>query len=55
MILSYMMPQGVMVIEDRVVQMMTPGGGIVSLSIVEDIFPAQYSVPTAVALVGVRP
>ena len=55
MIISNMSPFGVTIIEELSFEFMSPGGGTVLIAGEVDIFPAQYTVPTAVALVGIRP
>lgn len=55
MVTANMTPFGVTVIEELDFEFMSPGGGTVLIAGAVVIFPAQYAVPTAVALIGISP
>lgn len=55
MITSQMSPMGAMVVIDSTQQIMSPAGASLSMFVAATIFPAQYIVPTAVALFGITP
>lgn len=55
MVTANMSPFGSILIEDAELEFMTPDGGTVLMEGTAAIFPAQYAVPTAVALIGISP
>ena len=55
MITAIMSPFGFTVIEDAELEFMSIGGGTLLIEGAAAVFPVQFTVPTAVALIGISP